>query len=85
MVFHPSAVAGESGLAAMKTLLDTFMEKGGLSIQFNIFDAETLKDAQKHPEKYKSLQVRISGWNALWNSLSKEEQDAYILRAENIK
>lgn len=85
MMLHPSAVAGESGLAAMKTLLDTFMEKGGLSIQFNIFDAETLKDAQKYPEKYKSLQVRISGWNALWNSLSKEEQDAYILRAENIK
>ena len=85
MMLHPSAVAGESGLAAMKTLLDTFMEKGGLSIQFNIFDAETLKDAQKHPEKYRSLQVRISGWNALWNSLSKEEQDAYILRAENIK
>ena len=44
-----------------------------------------LKDAQKHPEKYQNLQVRVFGWNVLWNNLSEKEQNAYITRAENIK
>ncbi len=51
-------------------------------MHFNIFDAEMLRDAQLHPDKYKTLQVRICGWNALWNTIPKTEQDAYILRAE---
>ncbi|MEE0946670.1 MAG: pyruvate formate lyase family protein [Acutalibacteraceae bacterium] len=84
-MLHPSAVQGEDGIKAMKAILDTYMKLGGVSIQFNIFDANMLKDAQKNPDKYKNLQVRVSGWNVLWNNLSKEEQDAYILRAENIK
>ena len=50
--------------------------------RFNVFDAETLREAQRHPEKYQNLQVRVGGWNALWNNLCKEEQDAYILRAQ---
>ena len=66
----------------MKALLDTYMEHDGMAIQMNVFNAETLKDAQKHPEKYKNLQVRVCGWNVLWNHLSKAEQDAYIIRAE---
>ncbi len=81
MMLHPSAVQGEEGLEAMKALIKTFMKNDGLSIQFNIFDADTLRDAQKHPEKYGDLQVRITGWNALWNHMSYEEQDAYIMRA----
>lgn len=85
MMLHPSAVKGDEGLAAMRALIETYMKNDGLSIQFNIFNAETLKDAQKNPDKYKNLQVRVSGWNVLWNNLSKEEQDAYILRAENIQ
>lgn len=84
VMLHPSAVQGEDGLTAMRALVDTYMRGGGLAIQFNIFNAEMLKDAQKNPEKYKNLQVRVSGWNVLWNNLSKEEQDAYIYRAENI-
>ena len=42
-------------------------------------------DIQKNPDKYKNLQVRVCGWNVLWNNLSRAEQDAYILRAENIQ
>ena len=60
------------------------MKNDGISIQFNIFDSSMLRDAQAHPEKYKNLQVRVSGWNVLWNDMSHEEQDAYIRRAENI-
>ena len=84
VMLHPSAVEGDDGLCAMKALLDTYMKNNGMSMQFNIFNAEKLRDAQKHPEKYKNLQVRVCGWNVLWNNLSREEQDSYILRAENI-
>lgn len=85
IMLHPSAVEGRDGLAAMKALLDTYMEKGGMNMQINIFNSELLKDAQKNPDKYKNLQVRVCGWNVLWNNLSRAEQDAYILRAENIR
>jgi len=84
-MLHPSAVQGEEGMEALYAVLRTYMNKGGASIHFNIFNAELLKDAQKNPDKYKNLQVRICGWNALWNNLDKKEQDAYILRAENIR
>ena len=55
-----------------------------MAVQFNIFRTEALRDAQKNPEKYKNLQVRVCGWNVLWNNLSREEQETYIRRAENI-
>ena len=83
VMLHPSAVSGADGLDAMKGLIDTYMKHDGISIQFNIFSAEMLRDAQAHPEKYKNLQVRVSGWNVLWNDLSREDQEAYIKRAES--
>ena len=66
-------------------LLDGYVEKGGHHLNVNVFTKETLLDAQAHPEKYKNLQVRVCGWNTLWNNMSKKEQDAYILRSENIQ
>ena len=83
-MLHPSAVQGEGGLEVLYNVLQTYMAKGGASIHFNIFNVDTLRDAQKHPEKYRSLQVRVCGWNILWNNMAKEEQEAYIKRAENI-
>ena len=85
MMLHPSAVQGEDGMKALYAVLMTYLEKGGASIHFNIFDPATLRDAQEHPEKYQNLQVRVCGWNALWNNMDKTEQDAYILRAENLR
>ena len=83
-MLHPSAVVGTNGLEAMKGLIDTYMKQDGISIQFNVFNAEMLREAQQNPEKYKNLQVRVSGWNVLWNNLSREEQEAYIKRAESL-
>lgn len=85
VLLHPSATEGEEGLSAMKSLLEVYCRRGGMSIQFNVFRAETLRDAQKHPERYRNLQVRVCGWNVLWNDLSRAEQDAYIARAEKIQ
>ncbi len=84
VMLHPTAVQGEEGLDVLYSVLRTYMDKGGQSVHFNIFDASVLRDAQAHPEKYENLQVRVCGWNVLWNNLPKTEQDAYILRAENI-
>ena len=61
-----------------------YIKNDGICIQFNVFDAKMLRDAQSNPDKYKNLQVRVSGWNVLWNNMSKKEQDAYILRSEGL-
>ena len=83
-MLHPTAVQGEGGRDILFSVLDTYMKRGGASIHFNIFDADMLREAQKHPEKYEGLQVRVCGWNTLWNNMSRNEQEAYIKRAEAI-
>ena len=78
----PSAVSGDEGLEAMYGLLITFIERGGHALHINVFDAVTLRDAQAHPEKYRDLQIRVSGWNVLWNNISPKEQEGFIRQAE---
>ncbi len=84
VMLHPSAVDGEKGFEVMKALLFQYYANNGIIMQFNVFDAAELRDAQAHPEKYENLQVRVCGWNVRWNDLPKREQDAYIRRAEMI-
>ena len=79
---HPSEISGDSGLAAMRALLMTYIKKFGHAIHFNVMNPRTLRRAQREPEKFRDLQVRICGWNVLWNSIAKKEQDSYILQAE---
>ena len=80
--FHSSALQGENGMRAMMSSLDVFIEAGGTAIQYNVLNAETLRDAQKHPEKYPNLQVRVCGWNATFISLTEKEQNEFIKEAE---
>jgi len=80
----PSAVQGDDGLEAMFGLLMTFIKRGGYALQINVFNAETLRDAQKRPEKYQDLQIRVCGWNVLWNNINKVEQDGFIRQAESL-
>lgn len=84
LMLHETAAKGDEGLAALLGLLRAYDAAGGSSVQFNIFDAETLRDAQQHPDQYQNLQVRICGWNALWRDMPKAEQDKFIERAENL-
>ena len=77
-----SAVSGEDGLEAMYGLLMTFVHRNGHALHINVFSADTLRDAQAHPEKYQDLQIRVCGWNVLWNNINKEEQDGFIRQAE---
>lgn len=85
VMFHPSSLEGEGGFNVFKSVLMTYLKNGGQSIQFNVFNSQTLRDAQKNPQKYQNLQVRVCGWNTLWNNIAKKEQDAFILRSENIQ
>jgi formate C-acetyltransferase len=80
----PSAVAGDDGLEAMYGLLMTFMKRNGHAIHINVFNADILRDAQANPEKYQDLQIRVCGWNVLWNNINKVEQDGFIRQAEEL-
>ena len=84
ILLHPSAVSGEDGLKAFLTILKTYMAKGGFALHGNVFDAKILKEAQKDPQRYATLQVRVCGWNAYFVNLSQAEQNAFIKQAENI-
>lgn len=82
MKFHPSALAGKSGLESFVALIRGYFDQKGMHMQFNVVSRETLRDAQVHPEKYKSLVVRVAGYSALFTTLSKSLQDDIINRTE---
>ncbi|MFC2002202.1 pyruvate formate lyase family protein, partial [Chloroflexota bacterium] len=77
----PSSVEGESGLRKLQNYIETAMTLGLDMVQFNVVDAETLREAQRHPEQYKTLVVRVSGYNARFADLNKFVQDAVIARS----
>ncbi len=82
MKFHPSALAGESGLESFVALVRGYFDQKGSHMQFNVVSRQTLRDAQKNPEKYKSLVVRVAGYSALFTTLSRSLQDDIINRTE---
>lgn len=82
MKFHPSALEGRSGLESFVALVRAYFDQKGSHMQFNVVSRETLRDAQAHPENYKSLVVRVAGYSALFTTLSKALQDDIINRTE---
>lgn len=82
MKIHPSAVEGREGARKLLELIRAYLRKGGFHIQFNVIDSETLKDAQKHPENYRDLMVRVAGFTQYWVELGKPIQDEIIARTE---
>ena len=80
--FHPSALSGEKGLNDFANLIRTFFDEKGMHMQFNVVDKQTLLDAQKNPDKYRHLVVRVAGYSALFTTLSKSLQDDIINRTE---
>jgi len=82
MKMHPTAMSGKKGLESFVTLIRGYFDQKGMHMQFNVVDRETLLDAQKHPEKYSGLVVRVAGYSALFTTLSKSLQDDIIRRTE---
>ncbi len=78
LYLHPSAVDGEKGIDTLLQLIDTYFNRGGYGVQFNILNADDLRRAQKHPEEYATLQVRVCGWNVYFVTLNEEQQNHFI-------
>lgn len=80
--FHPTALSGQRGLENFVALIQAYFEQKGSHVQFNVVSREVLVDAQKNPESYKGLVVRVAGYSALFTSLSRSLQDDIIARTE---
>ena len=77
-----ASIQKEVGTAYLETLFQTFRARGGAFMHFNVLSAEELKAAQKEPEKYRNLQIRLCGWNVRFIDLAQEMQDCLIREAE---
>ena len=82
MKFHPSALEGDSGIESFIALIRGYFDRKGMHVQFNVVSRETLLDAQKHPENYQGLVVRVAGYSAMFTTLSKSLQDDIINRTQ---
>jgi len=81
--FAPELLADEEGLDKLAHLIRTYFKLDGHHIQFNVVDAETLRDAQKHPERYGDLLVRVAGYSDYFVNLGVELQNEIIKRTEH--
>jgi formate C-acetyltransferase len=82
MKFHPTALKGADGLMKLRTIMETYFEEGGMELQLNIIGSDTLRDAQKHPENYKDLVVRVAGFSAYFVEVFEDCQNDLIHRTE---
>jgi len=80
MRFHPRFLAHDSGLAAFASLIQTYFAQGGMHLQPNVVSIETLRDAQRHPERYRDLVVKVSGYSACFTDLGRSIQEDIISR-----
>jgi pyruvate formate-lyase/glycerol dehydratase family glycyl radical enzyme len=81
--FNPAVLKDISGLRKLAALIKTYFDLKGMHIQFNVVSADTLRDAQKHPEEYADLMVRVAGYSALFVSLDPAVQEDIIMRTEH--
>lgn len=80
----PSCVAGDTGTAKLVQFIQAWHDLRLWHIQFNVLNTETLREAQRKPEEYRNLLVRIAGYSAYFTELSKDLQDDIIARTEQI-
>jgi formate C-acetyltransferase len=84
MKMHPSTLQSEQDLKKFASLIRGYFALGGYHVQFNVVSAETLRDAQRHPENYQNLIIRVAGYSDYFVRLSKETQDEIISRTEHL-
>jgi formate C-acetyltransferase len=81
--FVPSLLKRDEDLKKLVSLIRAYFNMGGHHIQFNIVDTQTLLDAQKQPENYKDLLVRVAGYSDYFNDMTEQLQNEIIARTEN--
>ncbi len=80
ITFSPSILRDPEHKEKFKAYLRGYIENGGSALQINMLDADMLRDAQQHPEDYRHLLVRVTGYNAYFTAIGKELQDEIIAR-----
>ena len=81
--FSPGFFTGETAIKQLTALIRSYFRMNGHHIQFNVVTAATLRDAQKHPEKYRDLIVRVAGYSDYFNDLGEVLQNEIIQRTEH--
>jgi len=81
--FSPSFFEDDDSIVKLSQLVRSYFRLDGHHIQFNVVNVETLKDAQKHPEKYRDLIVRVAGYSDYFNDLGEDLQNEIIRRTEH--
>ena len=79
---HPTAVRGLNGTRKLLDIIRAYMRKGGFHVQFNVVDSKELRKAQKVPDSYRDLMVRVAGFTQYWCEIGKPIQDEVIYRTE---
>lgn len=79
---HPSAVQGDDGLSDLAAVFETYMKGGGMQLQINVVDSKQLREAQKHPDQYRDLCVRVTGYSAFFVQMGRKAQEELIRRTE---
>jgi len=82
--FSKSALSTDEGLAGLRNLIETYLRRGGFEIQVNVVSVDTLRDAQKHPEDYQDLLVRVAGYSDYFVHLNPNMQAEVIARTEHM-
>lgn len=78
--FLPAALAGEQGIEKLASLVRGYFRMGGHHVQFNVVDEATLRDAQKRPDAYRGLLVRVAGYSDYFVDLDRNHQEEIIAR-----
>ena len=81
----PALLRREEDMRKLGSLIRTYFKLGGHHIQFNVVDTETLHDAQRHPENYRDLLVRVAGYSDYFNDMTEQLQNEIIARTQNEK
>ena len=80
---HPSVLSRDDGVEKLRDLTKSYFDEGGMEVQYNVVDTETLRKAQENPGEYRNLVVRIAGYSAYFVELGLDLQNDIIARNEN--
>ena len=83
MRLDPGVFEDDDGFRRLANFIRTLVDQNIQAVQFNVVSAETMRAAQKEPDKYRDLVVKTAGYNAFFTQLTKPLQDGIIARTEH--